>query len=196
MKEKELLPHLFRTEYRKIISVLVRHFGFEQLSQAEDIASDTFLTAAETWGLKGLPDNPAAWLYAVAKNRARDLLKRNGVLKQKLRGAGKPDEVMMPETDIDLSDENIRDSQLQMMFAIANPILSLESQIALTLRILCGFGIEEIADAFLTNRETIQKRLFRAKEKLRTEKIKIRLPVSIRNWSTGGGGIGQFVSFI
>ncbi len=176
MQEKELLPHLFRTEYRKIIAVLVRHFGFEQLSQAEDITSDTFLIAAETWGLKGLPDHPVAWLYTVAKNKARDLLKRNQVFRQKVSIAIKPDDTVLPDTDIDLSDENIRDSQLQMMFAIADPVLSLESQIALTLRILCGFGIEEIADAFLTNKETIHKRLTRAKEKLRTEKIKIRLP--------------------
>ena len=178
MQEKELLPHLFRTEYRKIISVLVRHFGFEQLSNAEDIASETFLIAAETWGLKGLPDNPAGWLYTVAKNKARDLLKRNQVFRQKVAVAIRPDEKILPETDIDLSDENIRDSQLQMMFAIADPVLSLESQIALILRILCGFGIEEIADAFLTSKETIHKRLTRAKEKLRTEKIKIRLPAT------------------
>jgi len=178
MQEKELLPHLFRTEYRKIISVLVRHFGFEQLSNAEDIASETFLIAAETWGLKGLPDSPVAWLYTVAKNKARDLLKRNQVFRQKVAVAVRPDEKIIPDTDIDLSDENIRDSQLQMMFAIANPILSLESQIALILRILCGFGIEEIADAFLTSKETIHKRLTRAKEKLRTEKIKIRLPAA------------------
>jgi RNA polymerase sigma factor (sigma-70 family) len=178
MQEKELLPHLFRTEYRKIIAVLVRHFGFEQISQAEDLASDTFLTAAETWGLKGVPENPTAWLYAVAKNRARDLLKRNGVFREKVREAIRPDELMMPETDIDLSDANFKDSQLQMMFTIADPAISMESQIALMLRILCGFGIDEIADAFLTNKETIQKRLFRAKEKLRSEKIKIRLPAA------------------
>jgi RNA polymerase sigma factor (sigma-70 family) len=178
MQEKELLPHLFRTEYRKIISVLVRYFGFEQLSHAEDIASETFLIAAETWGLKGLPDSPVAWLYTVAKNKARDLLKRNQVFRQKVAVAVKPDEKIIPDTDIDLSDENIRDSQLQMMFAIADPVLSLESQIALILRILCGFGIEEIADAFLTSKETIHKRLTRAKEKLRTEKIKIRLPAA------------------
>ena len=79
MKENELLPHLFRTEYRKIISVLVRHYGFEQLSVAEDIASDTFLIAAETWGIKGLPENPVAWLYTVAKNKSRDLLRRNAI---------------------------------------------------------------------------------------------------------------------
>ncbi len=178
MNEKELLPHLFRTEYRKIISVLVRHYGFEQLSVAEDIASDTFLIAAETWGIKGLPENPVAWLYTVAKNKSRDLLRRKAVFNEKLKPALKAESLTIPETDIDLSEENIKDSQLQMMFALSDPALSLESQVALTLRILCGFGIDEIADAFLTNRETINKRLFRAKEKLRIAKIKISLPAS------------------
>ncbi|HEV3221263.1 MAG TPA: sigma-70 family RNA polymerase sigma factor [Puia sp.] len=178
MQEKELLPHLFRTEYRKIISVLVRHFGFEQFAFAEDIASDTFLIAAETWGLKGLPENPVGWLYTVAKNKARDLVKRNAIFQHKVRVAVISDEKSDPETDIDLSEENIKDSQLQMMFAIADPILSMESQIALILRILCGFGIEEIADAFLTNKETIHKRLTRAKEKIRSAQIKIILPSS------------------
>jgi RNA polymerase sigma factor (sigma-70 family) len=178
MREKELLPHLFRTEYRKIIAVLVRHFGFEQISMAEDIASDTFLIAAETWGIKGLPENPVAWLYFVAKNRARDQVKRDLIFKQKIKPSLRSDDKMIPETDIDLSDENIKDSQLQMMFAIADPVLTLESQTALSLRILCGFGIEEIADAFLTNKETIHKRLTRAKEKLRSENIKIRKPTA------------------
>ncbi len=178
MKENELLPHLFRTEYRKIISVLVRHYGFEQLSVAEDIASDTFLIAAETWGIKGLPEHPVAWLYTVAKNKSRDLLRRNAVFNEKLRPALKAELLANPETDIDLSEENIKDSQLQMMFALSDPVLSIESQVALTLRILCGFGIDEIADAFLTNRETINKRLFRGKEKLRTAHIKIGLPAA------------------
>ena len=178
MKEKELLPHLFRTEYQKIISVLVRHYGFEQLSVAEDIASDTFLIAAETWGIKGLPENPVAWLYTVAKNKSRDLLRRNAVFNEKLRPALKAELLTIPETDIDLSEQNIKDSQLQMMFALSDPVLSLESQVTLTLRILCGFGIDEIADAFLTNRETINKRLFRGKEKLRSAHIKISLPAA------------------
>jgi RNA polymerase sigma factor (sigma-70 family) len=176
MKENELLPHLFRTEYRKIIAVLVRHYGFEQLSIAEDIASDTFLIAAETWGIKGLPENPVAWLYTVAKNKSRDLLRRNSVFNEKLKPALKAELHTVPETDIDLSEENIKDSQLQMMFALSDPHLAIESQVALTLRILCGFGIDEIADAFLTNRETINKRLTRGKEKLRSANIKIRLP--------------------
>jgi len=178
MHEKELLPHLFRTEYRKIIAVLVRHYGFEHFSIAEDITSDTFLIAAETWGLKGLPENPVAWLYTVAKNKSRDLLRRNAVFREKLKPALKAESQELPETDIDLSEKNINDSQLQMMFALSDPILPIESQVALTLRILCGFGIEEIADAFLTNKETINKRLSRGKEKLRSAGTKIILPAS------------------
>ena len=80
------------------------------------------------------------------------------------------------EIEVDLSAKNITDSQLQMIFAICHPIISKEAQIGLALRILCGFGIDEIAQAFLSNKETINKRLYRAKEKLRVEKIKIELP--------------------
>jgi RNA polymerase sigma-70 factor (ECF subfamily) len=79
--------------------------------------------------------------------------------------------------EIDLSEKNITDSQLQMLFALCHPCIPTESQIGLSLRILCGFGIEEIANAFLTNKETINKRLFRAKEKLRIEKVKI-IPIT------------------
>ncbi|MCL5029003.1 MAG: RNA polymerase subunit sigma [Bacteroidetes bacterium] len=176
MPNQELLPHLFRTEYRKIVSVLCRHFGFDQIEIAEDIASDTFLTAVETWGLNGIPPNPTAWLYHAAKNRAKNYLHRNSIYENKIvPGLQKNNSVIYLE-EIDLSPQNINDSQLQMMFAICHPSISTEAQIGLSLRILCGFGIEEIAGAFLTNKETINKRLYRAKEKLWDEKIKIELP--------------------
>src|SRR5947209_2572343 len=84
MEEREVIPHLFRTKYRKIIAVLCRHFGMENIGLAEDIVSDTFLVASETWGQKGLPANPAAWLYTVAKNKARDHLKRKGIFDGKI----------------------------------------------------------------------------------------------------------------
>src|SRR5207249_6665156 len=80
------------------------------------------------------------------------------------------------EIEIDLSDKNITDSQLQMLFAVCHPSISTEAQIGLSLRILCGFGIDEIANAFLTNKETINKRLFRAKEKLRKENVPLEMP--------------------
>ncbi|HEX3079142.1 MAG TPA: sigma-70 family RNA polymerase sigma factor [Puia sp.] len=175
-KEAAVIPHLFRTEYRKIVAVLSKRFGFEQIETAEDIASDTFLTATQTWGINGLPENPVAWLYNVAKNKAINYLQRNTVFENKIVPELKKWASTSLDPDIDLSPENINDSQLQMMFAICHPSISSEAQIGLSLRILCGFGIEEIADAFLTNKETINKRLFRAKEKLRAEKIGIELP--------------------
>jgi RNA polymerase sigma-70 factor (ECF subfamily) len=176
MTEQELIPHLFRTEYSKIISVLCRRFGFDRIEIAEDIAGDTFLTAMETWGLKGIPPNPPAWLYKVAKNKAKNYLQHNSTFENKVSAELKNETTGIYEQDLDLSPQNINDSQLQMMFAICHPSISPEAQIGLSLRILCGFGIEEIADAFLTNKETINKRLFRAREKLRQEKVKIELP--------------------
>ena len=176
MEQTELIPHLFRTEYRKIVSVLCKHFGFEQIEIAEDIASETFLVAAQTWGLEGNPANPPAWLYFVAKNKARNFLQRNAVFKNKVSPQLQNNLPVLVEEEIDLSPQNINDSQLQMMFTVCHPSIPTEAQIGLSLRILCGFGIEEIADAFLTNKETINKRLFRAKEKLRENKINIELP--------------------
>lgn len=176
MDNGQLIPHLFRTEYRKIVSVLCRHFGFAQMETAEDLASETFLTAAQTWGIKGIPQNPVAWLYNVAKNKARNHVQRDNLFDQKIAPDLKNGDEGFQEQDIDLSPQNINDSQLQMMFAICHPVIPVESQIGLSLRILCGFGIEEIADAFLTNKETINKRLFRAREKLREANIPIELP--------------------
>jgi len=173
---KELIPNLFRTEFRKIVSVLTKNFGLEHIEIAEDIVSDTFLLASETWGLKGLPENPTAWLYVVAKNKTKDYLKRNTIFIEKIIQEIKNNSKKSAELELDLSDENIFDSQLQMMFTICHPSIPKESQIALSLRILCGFGIDEIADAFLTNKENINKRLFRAKTRLKTGNIKIELP--------------------
>jgi RNA polymerase sigma factor (sigma-70 family) len=176
MQQQELIPHLFRTEYRKIVSVLCKRFGFDQMEIAEDITSDTFLAAAQTWGLEGFPPNPVAWLYHVAKNKAKNHLQRHSVFKNKIVPEIKNTVSELSDDEIDLSPQNINDSQLQMMFAISHPSIPVEAQIGLSLRILCGFGIEEIADAFLTNKETINKRLFRAREKFREESIAIELP--------------------
>jgi RNA polymerase sigma factor (sigma-70 family) len=176
MDHPELIPHLFRTEYRKITAVLCKLFGIDHIEIAEDIASDTFLSAAETWSIKGLPPNPVAWLYTVAKNKAKDHFKHDSIFKQKVSLQLKYAAGETAEIEIDLSDKNITDSQLQMLFVICDPSIPVEAQIGLALRILCGFGINEIADAFLTNKETINKRLFRAKEKLRSEHVQIELP--------------------
>jgi RNA polymerase sigma-70 factor (ECF subfamily) len=176
LEKQELIPHLFRTEFRKIVSVLCKYLGIDNIEIAEDIASDTFLSALETWPYKGVPENPTAWLYAVAKNKTRNHLKRNQLFTQNILPQLENTTAVIQAPEIDLSGKNITDSQLQMLFAICHPSISPEAQIGLSLRILCGFGIDEIAIALLSNKETINKRLFRAKEKLRTEKVKIELP--------------------
>jgi predicted RNA polymerase sigma factor len=176
MEHEQLIPHLFRTEYRKITAVLCKLFGIEHIEVAEDIASETFLAAVETWSYKGLPPNPTAWLYAVAKNKAKNHLTHHSIFNDKVAGHLAEADTQVSEIEIDWSEHNITDSQLQMLFAICHPVISPESQIGLALRILCGFGIDEIADAFLTNKDLINKRLFRAKEKLRLEKVPIEFP--------------------
>ena len=176
MQEKELIPHLFKTEYRKIISVLCKLFGIAHIEIAEDIVNDTFLLASETWGLKGIPEEPTAWLYFVAKNKTRDYFKRTKIFNEKISNELKHNQSTSYELELDLSEENINDSQLQMLFAVCNPINSNESQIALALRILCGFGVEEISNALLCSKDTINKRLYRAKTALRENNIDLSFP--------------------
>jgi RNA polymerase sigma factor (sigma-70 family) len=178
MSSAAIIPHLFRSEFRKITSVLVKLLGMDHIDMAEDIAGETFLTALETWPYKGVPENPTAWLYMVAKNKAKTHLTRKHIFTDKIVPHLQHAQPVAAEIDIDLSDENITDSQLQMLFAVCNPVISAEAQIGLALRILCGFGIDEIANALLTNKDTISKRLVRAKEKLRAENISIVFPGS------------------
>ena len=175
----ESLKELFQQEFAKMVAVISNLFGLEHIETAEDIASDTFLTAAEEWEAKGMPPNPTAWLYTVAKRKTIHLFRRRDIFERKIipairATAGQEDDTAAFE--IDFSPQHIRDSQLQMLFAVCTPAIVSEAQIGLALRILCGFGIDEIAEAFLTNKETINKRLFRAKEKLRTAEIKVDLP--------------------
>jgi len=85
MENRGIIPELFRTEFSKIVSVLCKTFGLSNIELAEDLVGDTFLTAAETWGLKGVPDNPKAWLYTVAKNKARDTFRREKVFREKIK---------------------------------------------------------------------------------------------------------------
>jgi RNA polymerase sigma factor (sigma-70 family) len=176
--QTELIRDLFKTEYSKILAVLCKLFGSAHLELAEDIVNDTFLAAMETWDSSGIPENPAAWLYTVAKNKTKDHFKRDKIFFDKVAAELLPQTEPDAGIDIDLSVQNIADSQLQMIFVVCNPVIPQEAQIGLALRILCGFGIEEIAAAFLTNKENISKRLYRAREKLRTENIIAEVPAS------------------
>lgn len=168
-----LLGDLFRQEYPKMTAVLCRRFGLEHIEIAEDIISDVFLKASENWAINGVPENPAAWLYTVAKNKAKDHLKRISLFETKIVGHIRPNDEEA-EPDFGFGSGYIDDSQLAMIFAVCDPDNSAESQICLALQILCGFSMEEIANAFLTNLETIKKRLYRAKTRLRNSGFQIR----------------------
>ena len=167
-----MIPNLFRTEYSKMVAVLCKTFGLSNIEIAEDVVSETFLKAAETWGVKGIPENPTAWLYQVAKNSVKNLFKRKQVFDNKI----------VPElqsvsaftfSEFDFSEENINDSLLRMIFVICHPKLSVDSQVPLALRILFGFGIDEIATALLSNKDSINKRLFRAKNNLKENHLEL-----------------------
>lgn len=168
-----LLSGLFRQEYPKMTAVLCRRFGLEHIEIAEDIISDAFLKASENWAINGVPESPAAWLYTVAKNKAKDHLKRISLFETRIAGNLKPDEEEA-EPDFGFGSGYIEDSQLAMIFAVCDPDNSAESQICLALQILCGFSVEEIANAFLTGLETIRKRLYRAKTRLRNSGFQLR----------------------
>ena len=174
MQQDNLIPHLFRTEYSKIVAVLYHSFNLKHLETAEDIASETFLKATEVWSIKGIPENPTAWLYTVAKNKTKDFFKHNAVVERQVKEAKQLNDIEAAQ-EFDFSDQNIADSQLAMIFAVCNPGNSAEAQICLALQILCGFSVEEIASAFLTKTETIKKRLQRARANLRNGDFQIKI---------------------
>lgn len=170
-------------------AVLCHRFGIRQYEIAEDIVSDTFLVAAESWSARGAPDNPAAWLYAVAANKTKDFFKRRHVFDTKVKPAVES-ATAAEEAPVEFTDEIIADSRLAMILAVCDPVNPPEAQIALALQILCGFSIEEIADAFLTNREAVKKRILRSRANLRDRNFSIeplseneiidRLPTALR----------------
>ena len=176
MPHSQLLSDLFRKEYAKMVAVLCRHFGFSHLEIAEDIVSDTFLKAYELWENEPLPPNPTAWLYTVAKNKAKDYEKHVAIFQNKVKKVLTPTE---RSEELTFETSEINDSQLEMLFNICDPSISVVSQISLALQILCGFTIEEIANALLTPVETIKKRLFRAKSKLREHHFQIKTVTSV-----------------
>jgi RNA polymerase sigma factor (sigma-70 family) len=176
---QQLVDHLFRHETGKMVAVLTRFLGSENLDTAEDLVQDTLLKAMEVWRFRGVPDNPAAWLHKVARNKAIDwarsgqrqtkLLSSEGEKLKSVWSLSSPSEVLFQE-------DEIQDSVLRMMFACCHPSIPIESQIALTLKTLGGLSAGEIANAFLTSEETIAKRIYRAKEKIKQEKIKLDPP--------------------
>lgn len=161
-------------------AVLTRLLGFNALDLTEDIVQDTLLQAMSTWKYKGIPENPSAWLYTVAKRKAIDVLRQQRIQDRHHAEIGKTinsEWILAPTITNLFLDNEIEDSQLRMVFACCHPSIPYEAQLALTLKTLCGLSISEIAHSFLTNEETITKRLYRAREKIREENITLEAPL-------------------
>jgi RNA polymerase sigma-70 factor (ECF subfamily) len=163
----QLIEHVFRRHYGRMVAGLTRVFGPGQLDLVEDVVQEALLRAVKLWPFQGVPDDPAAWLVRVARHLALDATRRRATARREeerlrhwaehaaeaaARPAPAPDEV--------------RDDQLRMIFTCCHPALSPESRVALTLKTLCGFGVGEIASALLSKETTIAQRLTRAKAQL------------------------------
>ena len=174
-----LVDHLFRHETGKLIAVLTRIFGTHHIELAEDVVQDTLLEAINVWNYKGVPEYPVPWLYKVAKNKALNVLNREKYKRQYATEAAhllKFESTANTAIETLFSESEISDDQLKMMFTCCHPSISEDSQIALTLKTLCGFGLSEIAKAFLTTEENVNKRLVRARQKIRENKISFEVP--------------------
>ena len=165
----ELSEHLFRRESGRLVAALTRIFGVHNLALAEDVVQDAFCRALEVWKVRGIPDNPSAWLMTVAKRRALDIVRREQTARTfapELRRVLESEWTLVPAVEEAFAGSTIRDEQLRMMFSCCDPRLPQEVQVALVLNILCGFGASEIAGAFLTSRAAIEKRISRGKKSL------------------------------
>src|SRR5215831_20419521 len=139
----ELSEHLFRRESGRLVAALTRIFGVHNLSLAEDVVQDAFCRALEVWKIRGVPDNPAAWLMAVAKHRALDVVRRERTARTfapELSRTLGSEWTLWPAVDGAFAPQTIRDEQLRMMFSCCHPRLHEDTQVALMLAILCGFG--------------------------------------------------------
>ena len=173
--------HLFRYESGKMVSVLTKIFGAQNLETAEDVVQQTFIDAIQVWKFKGIPDNPSAWLFRVAKNKAIDVIRKNKHsqlydFNDSERALLKSEYTLVTTMENLWKEELVKDDMLRMMFACCHSEISEESQITLILKTLCGFSTAEIAKTFLTSEDTVSKRLYRAKEFFRQQNIKLEIP--------------------
>ncbi len=165
---KPRLDEIFRREKGRVVGALVRLFG--SIDAAEEAFQDAALAALAKWPSDGTPDNPGAWLMTTAKNRAHDAARHRRIVAKKAPLLVE-DEVMTPETL-----ESVSDDELRLIFTCCHPLLTLESQVALTLKVVAGFSTEEIARAFLAPHKTVAQRIARAKWAIEEKQLPYEVP--------------------
>ena len=165
------VERVFREVYGQAVATLVRVFG--DITLAEDAVQDAFVTATDRWRSDGIPPNPAGWIITAARNRAIDLTRR-AARGRELHGQLGAE----VDTSADFSEEEepVQNDQLRLIFTCCHPALRMEHQVALTLRLLGGLSVEEVARSFLVGEPAMTKRLVRAKYKIKAAKIPYRVP--------------------
>jgi len=172
-----LVEHFFRHETGRLHGALIRLLGIHQFALAEDLTQEAMLRALRTWSMGGVPANPSAWITQVAMNLGRDALRH-----QRMSTAKEPavmthvDQMWAtPAVAWDITHE-IRDDALRLMFVCCHPAIAADAQVILALKVLCGFGTAEIAQAFLSSEAAIEKQLTRTKHKIREAGVGFDLP--------------------
>jgi RNA polymerase sigma-70 factor, ECF subfamily len=174
------VERVFREVYGEAVATLIRIFG--DITLAEDAVQEAFVVATERWRSDGIPPNPAGWIVTTARNRAIDDLRRTarrrglreqlGVVATTSQGAGAEGQGAEGQGE----DGPVRDDQLRLIFTCCHPALRTEHRVALTLRLLGGLTVDEVARSFLVSEPTMAKRLVRAKYKIKAAKIPYRVP--------------------
>ncbi len=188
-RDATAFDHLFRREAGKMAGAVVRLVGVGNLDLIDDVVQDTLVQAMEVWKFSGLPDNPAAWLMRAARNRAIDLIRRQRTVR---RFAPEVADLLATEWSLTSSvdsaflENEIADGELRLMFSLCDGRLPVETQVLVVLKYLCGFGVRELAQAFLLGEAAVEKRLTRARATLQAsaglaeiadpQRLRARLP--------------------
>ncbi len=166
------LSVIFRAVYPKVTAVLVRVLG--DIDRAEEMTQEAIVRALKVWPNQGIPDDPAAWLIRAGRNRAVDVFRHETHRKNYQASLRVVQAQDTPADFLELHD--FADDLLRLIFTCCHPILSEDAQVALTLKTVLGFSVDDIARAFLSSRGTVDKRLTRAKQKIKQENIPYEIP--------------------
>ncbi len=171
--EAARVDHYFRHQYGRLVATLARVHGVHRIEAIEDAVQSALMLALTSWGPRGTPDDPGAWLYRVAHNRMLDLVRSAAVRKHAAHDEANDVEI---DTNVERFEREIADDQLRMLFVCCDQAIPLESQLVLALKTLCGFSCAEIALRLFTSEANVRKRLTRARERLRELPLDIDTP--------------------